>query len=521
MKKIFTKTIALLLALTLTFSLITISVSAEEEKTAAQAVEELDKNIPIIEIPGFGDQPIFKGVLTETLEDDIDVWSFDTGTLVSAIFKGLPNIIYSLVFGNYNNLDGTLSEILGTIFGNIACDNDGVPSEDTGILYHETVLSKEEYGKENSYYFGYDWRLDMHTISSQLDEFVNEVLEVTGAEEVGLVSFSMGGAVMLTYLYEHYYIGSEEDRAKIHSAIFLSGAMNGVECCGDPFSGNINFTSKSLLRMLYDLLAQNESTAWLGGLMKLIYESEIFESLVSYTNDELVPNLNSMAGNAVLKTIGTVPAFYGLMSSDRYYATEEFLFDTPEKRETYAGIIEKSRYYHENVQANKDEIIEMFIADGKNFAIVSEYGYNMLPVTSDNDRMSDGMIGTYSTSFGATCSEIDKTLGDNYVQAKECACGKNHISPDNQIDASTCKYPDITWFAKNLKHVDDDRYFADFIDLITYSEEHITVHTYSDLPQYLINVDDSCLVPMTTENCGSVIPFDSNIIDFFKKLLKK
>ncbi len=519
MKKIFTKTIALLLALTLTFSLMVVSVSAEE-KTAAQALEELDKNIPIIEIPGFGDQPIYKGLSTETEEDDVDIWSFPADMLVGTIFKHLPNVIFSVAFGKYNRLDESFSDILGTIFGSVACDNNGVPSPDSGVKYREPVVAKEEYGKENSYYFGYDWRLDMHTISVQLDEFVEEVLEVTGAEEVGLVSFSMGGAVMLTYLYEQYYIASPEERTKIHSAIFLSGAMNGVECCGDPFSGNINFTSKSLLRMLFDLVQENENTAWLGGLMKLVYESKIFEPLISFTNDELIPNLNGMAGNAVLKTIGTVPAFYGLMSTENYYATEKFLFDTPEKQETYKGILEKSRYYHDNVQANKDNIIEMFIADGKNFAIVSEYGYNMLPVTSDNDRMSDGMIGTYGTSFGATCAEVDKTLGENYVQAKECECGESHISPDNQIDASSCRYPDITWFAKGLKHEDDDKYFADFVDLITYSEEQITVHTYSDLPQYLINLDDTCLVPMTAENGGKKIPFDIGIIDFFKNLWK-
>lgn len=518
MKKIFTKTIALLLTLTLTFSLVAVSASAEE-KTAKEALTELDKNIPIIEIPGFGDQPIYNGLSTETQEDDVDIWSFPVEDLVGTIFKHLPNVVFSLVFGNYDNLDSSVSDILSVIFGSVACDNNGVPSPDSGIRYRETVVPKEEYGKENSYYFGYDWRLDMHTISTQLDEFVNEVLEVTGAEEVGLVSFSMGGAVMLTYLYEYYYIGSDADRAKIHSAIFLSGAMNGVECCGDPFSGNINFSSKSLLRMLFDLVQGNEDTAWLGILMKLIYECELFEPLVSFTNDELIPNLNSMAGNAVLSTIGTVPAFYGLMSSENYYATEKFLFDTPEKQEKYRGILEKSRYYHDNVQANKDNIIEMFIADGKNFAIVSEYGYNMLPVTSDNDRMSDGMIGTYATSFGATCTDVDKTFDENYVQAKECVCGKNHISPDRQIDASTCKYPDITWFAKNLKHVDDDRYFADLIDIITYSEEQITVNTYSDLPQYLINLDDTCLVPMTAENGGEKIPFDIGIIDFFKKFL--
>ncbi|MBQ7957969.1 MAG: hypothetical protein IJ279_08015 [Clostridia bacterium] len=520
MKKAFTKIVSVLLVLVLTFSVAATSVSATE-KTAEDALKELDRNIPVVFIHGLGDQPIYKGLSTETEEDDVDIWSFPADKIVGLVFKYLPEVVYSMVFGKYDRLDVIFTDILGVIFGNVACDENGVPSPDTGLKYNKEITPTDEYGKRNDYYFAYDWRLDMHTISTKLDAFVDEVLRVTGAEEVGLVSFSMGGAVMMTYLYEHYYIAPEK-RDRIHSAVFISGGMNGVECCEDPFSGNITFTSESLLRMLADMLPKDGSLTFVDDLLRIVYCLKIFEPLISFTNDTLIPNLDEMAGGAVLKTIGTVPAFYGLMTRDRYYQTEEFLFNTPEKRETYAGLLEKNRYYQDNVQPNKDNIINTLLEEGKNFAVISEYGYGMLPVTSDNNRMSDGMIGTYSTSFGATCAEIDGVFAEDYVQAKECVCGKNHISPDRQIDASTCKYPDVTWFAKNLKHKDDDKYFADLIDLVTYSEEQITVHTYSDLPQYLINLDETCLVPITAENAGEIIPFDekTSIIRFLENLLK-
>lgn len=521
MKNILKKSISIFLVFVLAFSVAATGVSAAE-KTAEDALKELDKDIPIVEIHGFGDQPIYKGLLTETEEDDVDVWSFDTEALVSLILKHFPDLAFSLAFGKFDRIDVMLTEILGVIFGNIACDENGVPYPGTGLKYYEPVVAKEEYGKENSYYFAYDWRLDMHTISTQLDAYIEEVLEVTGEEEVGLVCFSLGGAVMMTYLYEHYYIASPEERSKIHSAIFLSAAMNGVECCGDPFSGNIEFTSKSLLRLIASLLPENNSLVFVDDLLRTVYMLKLLEPIIDYTNNSLVPNLDIMGGNAILNTIGTVPVFYALMSTERYSQTEEYLFNTPEKKEKFAAILEKSRYYHDNVQANADNIIASFIEDGKNFAVVSEYGFEMMPVTSDNDRMSDGMIGTYNTSFGATCAEVDKVFADDYVQAKECACGKNHISPDRQIDASTCKYADVTWFAKNLKHKDDDKFLADLIDLVTYSDEQITVHTYSDLPQFMINVDDTCLVPMTSDNFGAIVTFDgtTSIIRFIKKLFK-
>lgn len=507
MKKIFKKVISVFLALSIVFSMACVGVLAEA-KTAAEELKTLEKNIPIVEIPGFGDKPIYKGLSTETEEDDENIWAFSADEIVPLIMKHLPNLIFSMMFGKYERMDVILTDVLGTIFGAAACDENGVPDPDTGLKYSEEIMAKEEYGKRNSYCFAYDWRLDMHTISVQLHEFIEEVMLVTGAEEVGLVSFSMGGAVMMTYLYEYYYLASPEERDHIHSAIFLSGAMNGVECCGDPFSGNIVFDSTSLIRLLTETISANENLVWLSDFIGIMYSLKMFEPLISYTNNRLIPNLDKMSDNSITESIGTIPAFYALMSGERYYQAESFVFNTDADREKYSVIIEKSRYYHENVQANSDDIIGALIEDGKNFAVISEYGHAMLPVTSDNDRMADGMIGTYGTSFGATCAEIDGILGENYVQAVTCECGKNHVSPDNQIDASTCKYPDVTWFAKKIKHENDDKYFADLIDIITYSKNQVTVHTYADMPQFMVNQQNLRLVPMNETNAGKVVPFE-------------
>ena len=359
----------------------------------------------------------------------------------------------------------------------------------------------------------------MHTIASQLDDYINRVLEVTGAEEVGLTAFSMGGSVMMTYLYEYYYMADAESRNKIHSAIFISGAMNGVSCCEDPFSGNIVFDSTSVMRMLQEMLSTNTNMLWLYNILDIMYSLRMLEPIVSFANN-LVANLDVMTDNALLASIATIPGFYAMMSYERYYEAENFIFDSTEDKEKFSVLIEKNRYYHESVQMNACNIINSLIEDGKNFAVISEYGYSVLPVTSDNQRMSDGTIDTASTSFGATCAEVDRTLGNDYVQAIECTCGGNHISPDKQIDASTCKYPDITWFAKDVKHLSSDRFFADMIDIITYSEDQVTVWTYPDMPQFMINYLDLKLIPMNAANAGTVIPFDETTIfgSFFGKL---
>lgn len=518
MKKSILKILSVFLVLTIVFCSVTTSVSAEE-KTAAEAVRELEKDIPIVEIPGFGEE-IYTGLSTETELDDTSIWSISSDEIMNLVKKHIAGLISGLVFGKFEKLDVIFTDVLTVIFGDASCDENGVPNPDTGIKSRNYVAPKNEYGYRNSYSFHYDWRLDMHTIASQLHEYIQKVMEVTGSDKVGLACFSMGGSVTMTYLYEYYYLASPEEREHINSVVFISGAMNGVGCCEDPFSGNIILDSTSLMRMLQEMLGSNTSMLWLYNMLDIMYSLRMLEPVVNFSNNYIVGNLGSMVDNAIPATIGTIPGFYALMSYQRYYDAENFIFDSEEDKAKYSTLIEKNRYYHDNVQLNSDLIINSLIEDGKNVAVISEYGYSSLPVTSDNGRMSDGTIETYATSFGATCSTVDTTLGDNYVQAVSCSCNGNHISPDNQIDASTCKYPDITWFAKNVKHASSDRYFADIVDLITYSDSQVTVWTYPDLPQFMINQLDLRLIPMSAANTGKVIPFDETtvIAKFFRNL---
>ena len=495
MKKGINRIISVLLAVCLVFSVCAVGAAAQET-TAEQALQTLEKDIPIVEIPGFGEE-IYKGLSTPDEADDESIWSLDVSDVLSLVREHLFSLLYALIFRDSQKLNVILTDVFCTVFGDAACDENGVPDPDTGIKADNEIVAKEEYGQRNCYSFVYDWRLDMHTISTQLHEYITEVMRVTGSDKVGLVSFSMGGSVMMTYLYEYYYSASAQDREHINSAVIISGAMNGVACCEDPFSGNIVFDSQSVMYMLKELMGADKNLSVLYSLLDFMYRLGMFEPLISYANDFLVKNLGTIADEGMTASIGTIPGFYALMSYERYYDAENFIFDSAEDREKFAGLIEKNRYYHENVQANSDLIINSFLQDGKNFAVISEYGYSSAPVTADNTRMADGTITTESTSFGATCAPLGGTLGTDYVQTKECACGKNHVSPDRLIDASTCKYPDITWFAKGVRHSCADRYFADMVDLITYSDEQVTVWTYSDMPQFMVNYLDLRLIPFT------------------------
>ena len=275
------------------------------------------------------------------------------------------------------------------------------------------------------------------------------------------------------------------------------------------------------MRFLSEVMKGNSGTEALYYMLEGLYVLGAVDCLVDFANNLTQQLFDHGFNEAMTDSLATIPGFYTLMSGERYRETVDFIFNTPEKKAKYAEIIRMGDYYHDNVQANGANIIRSLIEDGVNTAIIAEYGYSFMPLTSDNDRMTDGTIGTSPESFGATCSHVDGTLGKGYRQAEECACGRNHVSADNQIDASTCEFPDITWFGKYLRHTCADNYVAELVNLIIYSDRQITVWDYAEYPQFMVNLDGEKLVPLTKENAGEILPYEeTTVMGKFKALFR-
>ncbi len=419
-----------------------------------------------------------------------------------------PQIPEDSLFTKIGDFFNQLTEKLNSFFDMIGAFLKPQESEPETPPAEEEEFIDPKYGYEHTFSFHFDWRKDMHTLAGELHDYIQRVKKVTGSDKVAITAFSQGNCVVMTYLYEYYYNETDpEKRDDIHAVVFMCGAMNGVAACEDPISGNIGIDSLSLLRFLKTAL--NGSGFYY--IFEMLYAIGLFDALVNIINDYISERLDASIDPYLLETFGAIPGFFAMMSPERYAEAEAFLYGTPERQEKYAGMLEKNRYYHNEVQPNMTNIIDALMADGKNVGIIAEYGYPMAPFTANNDRMTDFSICTSAESFGATCSDVDGILGVDYKQAKECACGGNHVSADLQIDASTCAYPDITWFGKNLKHDGARRFWGHLIDLVLYSEEQITVWDYDALPQFMVNHNDECLVPLTNDGTYA-IPFESTLV---------
>ena len=119
-----------------------------------------------------------------------------------------------------------------------------------------------------------------------------------------------------------------------------------------------------------------------------------------------------------------------------------------------------------------------------NIGVFARYNYQITPVIENWNVQSDMVIDTKFTSFGATCAPLGETLGEDYVQ-KKTTCGHNHLSVDGVVDASTCLFPEYTWFIKDIQHSFGMREMEELRDLIFNSEKQVTVHDYEKFPQFI------------------------------------
>ena len=187
--KILKKSVAVILCICMTMSLCFTSAGATDSKPVSgkEDLKNLELDVPVVYIIGLeGD--FYKGLSTETEDDDLRVWGFPAETIVKVITENIGALIWNLIIKDYDAIAKLLGTAANELFGPISCDTNGKPDPDTGKKDISDYELQDGYGYENSYKFVYDWRLDMSSIAAQLDEYINYVMELTGSDKVALAS---------------------------------------------------------------------------------------------------------------------------------------------------------------------------------------------------------------------------------------------------------------------------------------------------------------------------------------------
>ena len=416
---------------------------------------------PLVIVDGFNSTKLYKNFGTENqteafFGDDTDVETMITevgGAFITGCIK------YGLADKDFEVFSQSFIPTLNKYFEPIAYNTDGTP-KDTTIGFYRTTdsiadYSAEEkanlttfatetakgYGEENTYNFSYDWRADPVEVAEELNDFIGEIKVKTNSRKVNVVALSLGSAIVLAYLAEH-------GGSSINNLVFASPAWQGTSLVGNLFSGNVEldiYAVENYLVKSADVSATTHIAAYIISFIAS-YEGlshEYFGDL----NATLQGILPYVYRDTLIPLMAGMPGLWALVPDEDFVAAKDFLF--PEGVDAnLEAIINK---YHD-IQIDAKNIIEDAEDDGMNFGIVLGYNRQMVPINEEYEQ-SDEVIDVANMSGGATCALYLQAYDDwGQVYNQKIKDGHNHVSWDYKIDASTCMFPEQTWFIKNMKH---------------------------------------------------------------------
>lgn len=489
-------------------------------------------NAPVIYVRGRSTIVNKAGVLCGTDPEVHELPYTPDGFLEEKAKELIPVFAKAYITNNYNEYNKQLIALFEEVYADYRLDENGNVTNESGNERIQQLTGLPDIHKNARdittgaganeycyrYFFQYDIRLDPCAIAEDLHTYVESVKQVTGHSTVKFIARCMGTNILSAYFAQYGW----ED---VEDVILYNPIVGGTIVTNAFFTGDLELDSQSIDFFAKQALEMDD-TELLSLILNTIDLANANYGL-GITTAMLNPLVKKIAKNVapdLLKySYGTTPGYWAMVSYEDYAEAKAFVFNKEGDAEKYAGLIEKLDRYQENVGAHLTEIYEQMGKDGVHIYNISKYGPQCYPITEKADEQSDMIAGLSSQSFGATSAKMGKTLSKSYLKAAKEKGTEKYISPDKVVDASTCMYPDTTWFIKDMEH-NCYPWCVDILmaKILNYEGEGImTVDTDPDYPQYLIYDNDpskelSKISPMTEENTGS----DTEKVSFFKALVQ-
>lgn len=508
------KFLSAILALTMILSLSVLSPAfAEGSKDTT-----IRKNIPVIRISGDGEALYnkdgkkvlhYRDLLGGSNKEDDDDDKSNIYQSVANVL--LPFLIEGLVFDKWDSYYENLQKEIGDLFSETLLDKNGEASNGTNISqatlnqvqYDMTHNKADRYGNYGifDYYFKYDWRLDPMESADKFNEYIKSIKAVTGAEKVGIMASCLGSSVTMAYVAKY---GVDD----ICGIGMDAPTSNGAEILSETVSGKFKFDVDAINRFLADCNGFNffSVSEFLTATIDLVSKSGVVDIHKEAFKEKLYYKLVEGVTSALaLSTFYTWPNYWSCIAADDYQNALNYVFgpEGSKKRAEYAGLIEKLDNYDKNVRQRLPELCSQIRQDGANFGLIAKYGCQIAPVCESCDEIGDQLISVNHASLGATTSKIYGTLSDEYIQQRVSEGKGKYISPDKQIDASTCQFPDSTWFVKGTTHSDWTGVENQILWNIATAKDQVTVEDLSYSRFMVWDREANKMVDMTEDNCNT------------------
>lgn len=480
---------------------------------------ESHSQIPVIRISGDGEALYDKdGNKIFHYKDVADFFKSDgeSGSDNSELYKSmaeslLPALAKGLATDNWDDLYAGLETEISKIFANSLLDENGNPINGSGLSQarkeqmedkrHNDRKGDKGYYAWDDYWYYYDWRLDPMETADEFHAFVQDLKKSTGSEKIGIIATCLGTNVIMAYVSKY---GTKDIQG-----IGIDGSVvGGAEILSDVICAKFDVDPPAVMRLLRDVegLGMFSMDEFLTATIDMLVQTGLLEGVISTTEnlfyDKLVEGVTSALA---LSTFYTWPNYWACVTPEDYESAKYYVFgeEGSEKRVKYAGLIEKLDRYDREVRQRVPELMRQIKDEGTNIGIISKYGFQMVPITATSDAISDQFASVTRSSFGATTSNVYETLSDEYI-AQRTAEGKGkYISPDKLIDASTCIYPEYTWFIKGSSHSNWTSYEYKMIFEIASADRQLTIDDFPYSQFMVYSTEADTLSPMTEENCNT------------------
>lgn len=480
---------------------------------AAQADKAQWDGHPIVFLQGYSGPQLIKD---RGLETEEWVWGLDMDSLIMTVIKNVPQLFYGIVlhmFGNDGYLVNLVDSVAGPILEPISMNDDGTSkynvtpypataSEASAAdfraigkeyLIPEDVIAADimqTVPDDMFFTFAADWRRGQVYNAEKLDEFIEEVLRLTGKDKVDIYGLSHGGQLGATYLY---YYGT---KGRVDNAVLNVPAIRGTTIAQSVFDEDgTKFDAATIVR--YGTIGSRAemNLEWL----EYIVPAELLNELVSVLLRECM--LDRM------KKLGSI---WDFILPENYEAAKAKWLD-PVKN---AGIIAASDEMHYNCMANMAQGLKAAQDAGVSISIMSNYGSDIGTTEKIN---SDFIIDTASSS-GSYVLPLGEHFGKDYVQ-KHTTCTNrthNHISPSRDVDASCAYLPENTWFIYGQLHGQAwwDPYTRSMLLKLLLTDELRDIYSDPEYPQFEIgqNPKDFVHARFEGETQGFVKQGDGKLI---------
>lgn len=484
MKKNLKKLLSLMLSAILVLTVVPFSVFAEENKCDCEYV-------PMIYV--YGRQTTYDDPSSPDRRDLQDI----TDDQINEFVKGaLPSLSKALATNNYDEYCDYLIDGFIGLLGDFSCDNEGNIKDNSGIDYDWSAENPDTLGDWHKgdnvyqYVFCYDARLDPLEIADDLKVFIDTVKKVTGHDTVNILSRCMGSQYAMAYFAKYGW----DD---IETFVQNCSSANGTTIMSEIFAGKIELNDEAIDRFVAeDDVEYDEATrvtvALLNQMKTLGLATTTINKIINKIKAKVVPA-------ALLGTYGTCPGYWSMVSNEDYRDAMDLIFSG--KEDEYSVLIEKLENYDKLVRSRTSEILTEMHDDGVKLCTIVKYGYQLKPFTVSYDTQSDDKISVFHQSYGAASSAYGSTFSKEYLSNAETNGTSKYISPDETIDASTCLFPETTWFMKDIRHNNFPGCVNELYIAACRSEKELTINDDARFPQFLRHYYwENSLVPLTEEN---------------------